>query len=121
SLAIGELAPKDWAKVMGKEVVSGLGVGLALAVICMLAVLLWNLTPQVEAPNVWMVGATVAIAVVLIVVWAVIIGSMFPLILERMRLDPATISSPLVATMMDISGLVIYLAVAVVMMRAGLL
>ena len=68
-----------------------------------------------------MVGMAVGTAVVGIVLWAVLLGSMFPLLLHRLRLDPATISSPLVATLMDVSGLIIYLAVALLVLRGTVL
>ena len=121
ALALGELTPGDWAKVVLKELASGLGVGLLLGALAVVAVQAWNLTPHVEAPRPWMVGLCVGGAVVAIVVWAVTVGSMFPLLLERLKFDPATISSPLVATLMDVSGLIIYLAVAMGMMSVGLL
>lgn len=117
SLALGELTPGDWFRVIRKELTTGLAMGAMLGLLAGVSVFLWDLTPQVDLEIAPLhIGLAVGVAVLAIVVWAVTLGSMFPLILEKLRLDPATISSPLVATLMDLSGLVIYFAVAVPML-----
>lgn len=112
ALALGELSPGDWWRVVRKEWLTGVGLGVALGALAAASVLAWELTPTVnDAADGW-VALTVGLSVLGIALWAVTLGSVLPLLLDRLGLDPAAISSPLVATMMDVSGLIIYLAVA---------
>ena len=117
SLALGEVEPGDWFRVIRKELITGVLLGLSLAILAAGAVYVWDLLPQVDTEGMPLrVGATVGSAVLAIVLWGVTLGSMFPLILQKLKLDPATISSPLVATMMDVSGLLIYIAMAMLIL-----
>ncbi len=116
ALALDELAPRDWRRVLQRELLTGVLLGLAMGSLAFISVQLWNLTPRVDASNPGMIGLAVGLAVLGIVLWGVTLGSMFPLLLHRFRLDPATISSPLVATLMDVSGLIIYLVIAVLLL-----
>lgn len=118
AIALNELGPDAWKKVLLKELATGAALGVFLGLLSWLAVLLWNLTPLAQTSNPLLAGATVGLSVLGIVLWAVSLGSMLPLILQRLKLDPTTISSPLVATLMDVSGLTIYLTVAIIMLTA---
>lgn len=120
ALSLEEVAPSDWKGVLLKELLTALGLGLVLGCLGFLSVQLYALTPLIETDMPLRIGLTVGISIMAIVVWAVLIGAMFPLLLERVGLDPATISSPLVATMMDVSGLIIY-AGAVTLVLGGLM
>lgn len=119
SLALHELAPRDYAWVLRRELVTGLFLGLGMGALASISVVLWDLTPFVsmQGTNPLKAGLAVGAAVQAIVVYAVAVGSMLPLMLQRMKLDPAVISSPLVATIMDVSGLLIYLGVAMAFIR----
>ena len=94
---------------------TGAFAGLLAGLLGVGVVWLLSMTPMVDTPHLWPLAWTVGIAVFAIVIWGSLIGSMFPLILDRLGLDPAASSSPLVATLMDVSGLVIYLVTASVL------
>jgi magnesium transporter len=107
-----ELRPGDWWRVVRKELATGLCLGLVLGICGVGGVLFWNALGVANTLEPFRVGLAVGAAILGIVVWAVLLGALFPLLLDKLGLDPATISSPLVATLMDVSGLVIYLMVA---------
>ncbi|MEO1534066.1 MAG: magnesium transporter [Planctomycetota bacterium] len=116
AIALAEITPGDWLRILRKELVTGVALGAALGGLAFGVVIGLNALGIAETDlSPARIALTVGIAIVGIVVWGVSIGSMFPLILERLKLDPASISSPLVATLMDVSGLVIYLGVAVLL------
>ncbi|MEM8756908.1 MAG: magnesium transporter [Planctomycetota bacterium] len=117
AIALDEVTPGDWLRILRKEVLTGLMLGAALGLLAFGVVMGLNLlgiatTEDGSGPAAARIALTVGCSTVAIVLWGVLIGSMFPLVLERLKLDPATISSPLVATLMDVSGLVIYLGFA---------
>ncbi|MEQ8844202.1 MAG: magnesium transporter [Phycisphaerales bacterium] len=112
AVSLRELSPDDWRRVARKELVTGSILGLALGVMGVGIVLLVNATGLASTEQPLRIGVAVGLAVVGIVTWAALLGGLLPLLLERLKLDPATISSPLVATLMDISGILIYLGVA---------
>jgi magnesium transporter len=120
ALALRELGPIDWVKVLRREAATGALIGAALGAFGFGVVLMWHALGVAEAEQPLLVAATVALAIAGIVVWAVVLGAMLPLALHRLGLDPATLSSPLVATLMDVSGLLIYMSVAVLLMRTSL-
>ncbi|MEN0019371.1 MAG: magnesium transporter [Planctomycetota bacterium] len=117
ALALHEVEPKDWWQIAKREVVIGLCLGAALGVLGLGVVLAIDAVGIATSEQAAPVAAAVAIAIVAIVIWGTTTGSMLPLALERLGLDPATSSSPLVATLMDVSGLVIYFSVATVVLN----
>ncbi len=117
ALSLEEVGPTDWRRVLGKELLTALGLGAALGLLGFLSVLVYNLTPLIDTPEPARVGLAVGLAIMAIVIWAVLLGAMFPLGLQKLGLDPATISSPLVATLMDVSGLLIYLLTATIIIQ----
>ena len=121
ALALREIEPSDWKRVFRKELLTGLCLGSVLGVMGVLGVLFWHKIGLAQTEEPLLVGIVVGTAIVGIVVWAVVLGAMFPLLLQKLGFDPATISSPLVATLMDISGLVIYLTVAIIVLRGTVL
>lgn len=121
ALALEEVDLADWRRVVVRELAVGTALGLVLGVMAWVLVLTLNALGVAETSHASLVGLAVGLAVLGIVVWGVLLGSLFPLILQRLRLDPAAISSPLVATLMDVSGLVIYLLVATVVLTGTLL
>lgn len=121
AIAVEEVTLKSWWKIMRKELLTGLCLGVTLGVLGMFVVWILSHTPMVETPHLVPLATTVGIAVFMIVIWGSVIGSMFPLLLNRVGLDPAASSSPLVATLMDVSGLTIYFVVALILLRGTIL
>jgi magnesium transporter len=121
AIALGEVSFSDWWHVASKELRTGLVLGSALGVLGVLTVLGLDFAGLVRSGHAARLAFTVGTAVVGIVIWGTLIGSLLPIILQRLGLDPATSSSPLVATLMDISGLTIYFVVAVLVLRGTLL
>lgn len=113
ALALDEVTPKEWWLVIRKELMGGLVTGSILGSIAAISIFLWSLSPVLDFDiSPLMVGLTIGAAVLANVIWGVTLGSMLPLLLRKIGLDPATISGPLVTTLLDLSGLLIYLAVA---------
>jgi magnesium transporter len=112
ALALGELRLKDWWRVLGKEVLSGLSLGLILGTVGLVRILLWPTRETLYGPHYQMVAITVSLSVLGCVMWGTVSGSMLPFVLKRFGLDPATASAPFVATLVDVTGLVIYFTVA---------
>jgi magnesium transporter len=121
SLAIGEVGLRDWWRVMRREVLSGLALGSLLGTIGLLRIALWSAFFKAYGEHWLGVGLTVGLALVGIVLWGTLVGSMLPFLLRRIGLDPATSSTPFVATLVDVTGLIIYFSVAAVVLRGTLL
>ena len=121
ALSLGEIGLRDWWRVMRREVMAGLLLGAVLGSIGFLRVVIAAQFTHIYGPAPWLVGITVAVALVGVVMWGTISGSMLPLVLHRAGLDPAVSSAPFVATLVDVTGLVIYFSVAVVVLRGTLL
>jgi len=121
AIAVEEVTLSAWWKIMRKELLTGTFLGLTLGVLGMLVVWILSLTPMVETPHLLVLALTVGLAVFMIVIWGSLIGSMFPLLLDRVGMDPAASSSPLVATLMDVSGLTIYFVVALLLLSGTIL
>jgi magnesium transporter len=113
ALALGEITVRDWWTIIRKEIRVGLLLGLLLGIIGFLRVFIWaQFSPSFYGPHSMQIAMTVGISLVGVVLWGNTIGSLFPLILKRVGLDPAVSSAPFVATLVDITGLVIYFTVA---------
>ncbi|MBF0651002.1 magnesium transporter [Dysgonomonas sp. GY75] len=113
AMATGEVKVRDWWRVFRREVVSGLSLGIILGVIGFCRIYIWHLIfPNLYGEHWIMVGSTVSLALIGIVLWGSLIGSMLPFILRRLGADPATSSAPFVATIVDVTGLMIYLTIA---------
>ncbi len=121
ALAIGEIGLRDWWRVMRREFVTGLALGTILGTIGFFRIALWSLFGDLYGPHWLLVALTVALSLVGVVVWGALSGSLLPLILRRLGLDPAVSSAPFVATLVDVTGLVIYFSVAYLIMRGTLL
>jgi len=121
AIAVEEVTLKSWWSIMRKELLTGLCLGITLAMLGIGVVWILSTTPMVETPYLWPLSLTVGAAVFTIVIWGSLIGSMFPLFLDRLGLDPAASSSPLVATLMDVSGLTIYFVAALILLRGTIL
>ncbi|MDN3708630.1 magnesium transporter [Myroides ceti] len=113
AMAIGELKIKDWWYVMRKELASGLILGGILGLIGFSRILIWQETGLYDYGPYWIfIGLSVSISLIFIVLWGTLSGSLIPFILRKAGLDPATASAPFVATLVDVSGLIIYFTIA---------
>ena len=121
ALALSEVKLRDWWQVMRREVLSGLGLGLILGTIGFLRITIWSAFSHIYGPHWLLVALTVGVALIGIVLWGTLSGSMLPFALRRLGFDPATSSAPFVATLVDVTGLVIYFSVAVLVLRGTLL
>lgn len=122
ALALQEVKIKDWWRVALREVPTGLALGSFLGLIGMLRIALWQQLGIYDYGEHWiLVGATVGMALVCIVTFGSVTGSMLPFILKRLGFDPASASAPFVATLVDVTGLVIYFSVALVILSGTLL
>jgi magnesium transporter len=121
ALALGELTLGDWSRVMYRELLSGFALGLVLAAIGFLRIALWSALFNPYGEHWSKVGLTVGIALVGVVLWGTLVGSMLPFVLQGIGLDPATSSAPFVATLVDVTGLVIYFSAAILILRGTLL
>src|SRR6266849_2165031 len=127
AMALGEVTLRDWWRVMSREIQAGLALGLILGVIGVLRVGAWAMVDdlyfhrQPYGPHWPLVALTVGIALIGVVLWGTLSGSMLPFILRRVGADPAASSAPFVATLVDVTGLIIYFSIALLIMRGAML
>jgi magnesium transporter len=121
AMALGDVRLRDWWRVMRRELASGLALGTILGTIGFLRVVLWPTRNQTYGEHYLLVALTVAFSLVGIVLWGALAGSMLPFVLRRVGLDPASASAPLVATLVDVTGIVIYFSVATLFLTGTLL
>lgn len=120
AMALGELTLGDWFRVLYRELLSGIGLGLILAVITFMRIGFWPRRENLYGPDYDLIALTVAMALVGVVVVGTITGAMLPFILKRLRLDPAVSSAPFVATIVDVTGILIYFTVATLILSSVL-
>jgi magnesium transporter len=122
AMAVGEVTIADWWRVMRREIMSGLLLGTCLGIIGFVRIAIWNeFIPNIYG-DVWIkVGLTVGTSLLGIVLWGTLTGSMLPMILKRFGADPAVSSAPFVATLVDVTGLLIYFSVAYLFLQGILL
>jgi magnesium transporter len=122
AMALQEVTLADWWKVAARELPSGLALGGILGLIGFIRILTWQYAGWYDyGPNHLLVGTTVALALLGVVLFGSLAGSMLPFLLRRIGFDPASASAPFVATLVDVTGLVIYFTVALVLLRGTLL
>lgn len=121
AMALGEVRLRDWWRVLNREIISGVCLGLILGSIGLMRILLWPGKETLYGEHYVLVAVTVACSLVGIVLWGTLAGSMLPFLLRRLGLDPATSSAPFVATLVDVTGLVIYFTVASIFLKGILL
>ena len=112
ALALGEVTVKEWWKIFKKEIKVGLTLGIILGLIGFGRVAIWSMFVDIYGPHWVWIGVTVGISLTGVVLWGNLMGSLFPILLKRSGFDPAVSSAPFVATMVDITGLLIYFSVA---------
>lgn len=121
AIAVEEVGLKEWWRIMKKEILTGFILGTILGVMGVITVLLASALGIAHTPHETLFATTVGVAIFFIVIWGTLIGSMLPLLLNHLGLDPATSSAPLVATLMDATGLTIYFAVAILLLSGTIL
>jgi magnesium transporter len=121
AMALGEVRLRDWWRVLRREVGAGLALGCVLASIGFLRILAWQWASGIYGPHYLAIATTVSFSLVGIVMWGTMAGAMLPFILRRMGFDPASASAPFVATLVDVSGILIYFTVASVILAGKLL
>lgn len=121
ALALKEITFKDWWRVMRREFASGLALGTILGTLGFAGIVLWSQVTTVYGPHYVLVAIAVGLALVLVVLWGSLSGSLLPIFLRRVGVDPAVASAPFVATLVDVTGLIIYFSVAMVILKGTLL
>jgi magnesium transporter len=121
AMALQEIALRDWWMVMKREILSGLMLGAVLGIIGFGRIALWSAFTNLYGPHWMLVAFTVGFSLVGVVVWGTLSGSMLPFVLRRLGFDPASSSAPFVATLVDVTGLVIYFTVAAIILGGTLL
>lgn len=121
AMALGELTIKDWWRVMRREIVSGIMLGSVLGLIGFIRILIWNQFFHTYGEHTFLIALTLGVSLIGVVLWGTLSGSMLPLILKRAGADPASSSAPFVATLVDVTGLLIYFSVAYMFLQGILL
>lgn len=122
AMALGEVTPRRWWTVLRRELACGLLLGLLLGAIGIFRINLWQWLHVFDyGAHYHLIALTVGTALVGVVTWGAVMGAMLPLLLKRSGLDPAAISAPLVATLVDVTGLVIYFTTALLLLRGTVL
>jgi magnesium transporter len=122
AMAVGEITISDWWRVMKREIISGMLLGIVLGIIGFLRIFIWHsLAPGIYGVHWMSIAMTVSITLVGVVLWGTIAGSMLPIVLKKMGADPAVSSAPFVATLVDVTGLIIYFSLAFLILSGKLL
>ena len=121
AMALGEVRLRDWWRVIRREVITGLGLGTILASIGLVRILTWQGLFNAYGDHYFLVALTVALSLIGVVLWGSVVGSVLPFILRGLGFDPASASAPFVATLVDVTGLVIYFTIAAVILEGTLL
>ncbi|MDE3247311.1 MAG: magnesium transporter [Bacteroidota bacterium] len=122
AMAVGEITVRDWWRVMRREIISGLMLGAVLGLIGFIRIIVWSMIfPKVYGQHQVAVAIAVGISLVGVVLWGTLSGSMLPLLLKKAGADPAVSSAPFVATLVDVTGLIIYFSVAMLTLKGIIL
>jgi magnesium transporter len=122
AMALNELTIKDWWKVMRRELLTGFLLGLILGLIGLLRITIWQNLHIFDYGEHWnIIALTISCSLIGIVLWGSLMGSMLPILLKRLKLDPAASSAPFVATLVDVTGIVIYFSIAYLFLKGILL
>jgi len=121
AMALGELRLRDWFRVIRRELGAGLALGSILGSIGLVRILLWQVFFKTYGEHYLLVGLTVALSLVGVVTFGTFAGSLLPFLLRRLGFDPASASAPFVATLVDVTGLIIYFSMASAILTGTLL
>jgi magnesium transporter len=121
AMALGEVRLRDWWRVARRELAAGLALGSILGAIGFVRILAWQPFTHLYGEHYLLIALTVALALIGVVTWGTLTGSLLPFLLRRLGFDPASASAPFVATLVDVSGIVIYFTVAALLLTGTLL
>ena len=121
AMALGEVDWSNWWHVMRREIISGLVLGSLLGAIGFMRIFVWSQFTNIYGPHYFLLGLTVSFTLIGIVLWGTIMGSMIPLVLKKLGRDPAVSSAPFIATLVDVTGLIIYFTIAFLVLKGTLL
>jgi magnesium transporter len=121
AMALGEVRIRDWWRVIRREFGAGLVLGTLLGSIGFLRIIVWQKFSPIYGEHYLLIASTVAVSLVGVVTFGTLAGSLLPFILRSLRFDPASASAPFVATLVDVTGLLIYFSVASLILRGTLL
>jgi len=121
AMALGEVKLRDGWKVVEREIFSGLFLGAILGAVGFFRIAIWSLFSNVYGEHSFAIALTIGLALVGVILWGTLSGAILPLILVRIGVDPAKSSAPLVATLVDVTGLIIYFLIAMVTLKGTLL
>lgn len=121
AMALGDVKLKDWFRIMWRELLTGFSLGIILGTIGFFRIFLWQEATHLYGEHWFYVAITVFLSLIGVVMWGTFVGSMLPFILRRLGFDPATSSAPFVATLVDVTGIVIYFSIAMEILKGKLL
>jgi len=121
ALAVGEIRTRDWLNILRREMVTGAALGTLLGFVGFLRIVIWSLFSNVYGDHWMMLAITVFFSLMGVVTLGSVAGSMLPLALKRLNLDPATSSAPFVATLVDVAGLIMYFTIAMLLLSGTML
>lgn len=121
AMAIGEVKIRDWWRVMKREIMSGFTLGCILGTVGFLRISLWSAFSNVYGPHWVLIALTILCSLIGVILWGTLLGSMMPFALKKLGVDPATSSSPFVATMVDVVGIIIYFSTALFILSGTVL
>lgn len=121
AMALGEVRLRDWPRVLGRELRVGLALGTVLGTLGLLRIVVWQSVSGTYGPHYLLLGASVAVSLLGVVMLGTVTGSMLPFVFRRLGFDPASASAPFVATLVDVTGVIIYFTVATFLLRGTLL
>jgi magnesium transporter len=122
AMSVGEITIEDWWRILKREIVSGLLLGLVLGIIGFFRVMVWHyISPGFYGEHWLMIANTIGLTLVGVVIWGTITGSMLPMVLKRLGADPAVSSAPFVATLVDVTAILIYFGLAFLFLQGTLL
>jgi len=121
AMALGEVRLRDWFRVIRREIAAGLALGSILGAIGLMRIFIWQGFFNTYGRHWLLVGLTVALSLIGVVTFGTLAGSLLPFVLRRLGFDPASASAPFVATLVDVTGLVIYFTTAATILRGTLL
>ena len=121
AMALGEVTLRDWYRILRRELFSGILLGVLLGVLGFLRIAVWSAFTNLYGDNWLPVALTIGLSLTGVVLWGNLMGSMLPMLLKRLGADPATSSAPFIATLVDVTGLIIYFSLAALILSGSLL
>ena len=121
AMALGELRPRDWFRVMRREILTGAALGVVLGAIGFLRIFFWPGAENAYGEHYALIALVIGLSLAGVVLFGTIAGSMLPFLLKKVGFDPASASAPLVATLVDVTGLLIYFSLATIILAGVLL